>query len=170
MEMNMKESKKAKFVTEHELQEKENQVRLPFKVTQDTRRRFVRVEITSPLYLQRIKGADGGFWPDGQGQPIAGTILNISLGGVLVDLEHSVKHGDIVTLRFNLQGEVILQKVLGLVKRSEESEGKFLTGIEFVDREKLADRLTSAELDVLSDEIDGLDDNVRKVLKNYIEK
>ena len=166
----MKDSKKTKFVTEHELQDKEHQVRSPFKVTQDTRRSFVRVEITSPLYLQRIKGADGGFWPEGQGQPIAGTILNISLGGVLVDLEHPVKHGDIVTLRFNLQGEVILQNVLGLVKRTEESDGKYLTGVEFVTREKLTDRLSNAEIDVLSDEINGFDDNVRKVLKKYIEK
>jgi len=166
----MKDSKKPKFVTEHEIQEKEHQVRSPFRVTQDTRRRFVRVEITSPLYLQRIKGADGGFWPEGQGQPIAGSILNISLGGVLVDLENPVFAGDIVTLRFNLQGEVILQNVLGLVKRSEESEGKFLTGVEFVTRENLSDRMTSAELEVLSDDIDGFDDNVRKVLKKYIEK
>lgn len=166
----MKESKKAKFVTEHDLQGKEHQVRSPFKVTKDTRRSFVRVEITSPLYLQRIKGVDGGFWPEGQGQPISGTILNISLGGVLVDLELPVKHGDIVTLRFNLQGEVILQNVLGLVKRTEESDGKYLTGVEFVTREKLADRLSNAELDILSDEINGFDDNVRKVLKKYIEK
>lgn len=166
----MKESKKAKFVTEHELQGQEHQFRLPFKVTQDTRRQYVRLEISSPLYLQRIKGADGGFWPEGQGQPITGTILNISLGGVLVDLEETVKKGDIVTLRFNLQGEVILQNVLGLVKRSEESDGKYLTGIEFVDRRALADKLTAAELELLSDEIGGFDDNIRKVLKKYIEK
>jgi len=166
----MTNSKKAKFVTEHELEGKEQVVGAPFKVTQDTRRHFVRVEIMSPLYLQRIKGADGGFWPEGQGQPITGTILNISLGGVLVDLEHPVKSGDIVTLRFNLQGEVILQNVLGLVKRSEESEGKFLTGIEFVERSKLADKMTGAEMDLLSNDIDGFDDNVRKVLKKYIDK
>ncbi len=166
----MKQSKRTKFVTEHDLQEKEQQVRAPFKVTQDTRRRFVRVEIASPLYIQRIKGADGGFWPEGQDRPISGTILNISLGGVLVDLDNAIKHGDIVTLKFNLQGEVVLQNVLGLIKRSEESEGKYLTGIEFVDRERLSDRLTRAELDLLSDEIDGFNDNVRKVLKKYIEQ
>lgn len=166
----MKESKKTKFVTEHDVSGKVEEIRSPFRVTQDTRRRFVRVEITSPLYLQRIKSVDGGFWPEGKGQPIAGTILNISLGGVLVDLEDRVQHGDIVTLRFNLQGEVILQNVLGLVKRSEESEGKYLTGVEFVDREKLADKLTAAEIELLSDEINGFDDNVRKVLQKYVSK
>ncbi len=166
----MKQPKKSKFVTEHEIQGKEQEVRSPFKVTQDTRRRFVRVEITSPLYIQRIKGSDGAFWPEGQGQPIAGSILNISMGGVLVDLENQVKPGDLVTLRFNLQGEIILQNVLGLVKRSEESEGKYLTGVEFVDRKKLVDKLSGAELELLSDDIDGFDDNVRKVLKKYLEK
>jgi len=162
--------KKPKFITEHELQGKEQQVHSPFKVTQDTRRRFVRVEITSPLFLQRIKGADGGFWPEGQGQPITGSILNISMGGVLVDLEDPIKTGDIVILRFNLQGEVILQNVLGLVKRSEESEGKYLTGVEFIDRESLADKMSDAEMDLLPGDIDGFDDNVRKVLKKHIEK
>jgi len=166
----MKQTKKPKFVTEHEIRGKEQQVRSPFKVTQDTRRRFVRVEITSPLYIQRIKGADGGFWPEGQAQPVAGSILNISMGGVLVDLENYVKTGDIVILRFNLQGEVILQNVLGLVKRSEESDGKYLTGVEFIDRDKLVDKLSGAEMDLLSDDVDGFDDNVRKVLKKYIEK
>ncbi len=166
----MKESRKAKFVTEHDLHEKEPLVNSPFKVTQDTRRKFVRVEIASPLYLHLMKGADGGLWPNGQRHPITGTILNISLGGVLVDLEQPVQHGDLVTLRFNLQGEVILQNVLGMVKRSEASEGKFLTGIEFVERETLSDRLSESELELLSDEINGFDDNVRKVLKKYIAK
>lgn len=166
----MKESKRAKFVTEHDLLEKEPQVRSPFKVTQDTRRKFIRVEISSPLSLHLMKGAEGNLWPNGQRQPIAGTILNISLGGLLVDLEQSVQHGDIVTLKFNLQGEVILQNVLGLVKRSEASEGKYLTGIEFVERETLSDRLSESELEMLSDEIGGFDDNVRKVLKLHIAK
>ena len=166
----MKELKGPKFVTEHDLEAKENQVRAPFKVSQDTRRRYIRVEITSPLYLQCIKSANGGFWPEGKGQPITGSILNISLGGVLVDLENPVTQGDIVSLRFNLQGEVILENVLGLVKRSEESEGKYLTGVEFIERDKLADKLSAAELDMLSDELNGFDDNVRKVLTKYLEK
>ncbi len=166
----MKQPKKPKFITEHEVQGKEQIVQPPFKVTQETKRRFVRVEITSPLFLQRIKGSDGGFWPEGQGRAMSGSILNISLGGVLVDLEESVNPGDIVTLKFNLQGEVILQNVLGLVKRSEESEGKFLTGVEFIERESLTDKMSGAEMNLLSDEIAGFNDNVRKILKKYIEK
>jgi hypothetical protein len=166
----MKEPKEAKFVTEHELNTKENHLRPPFRVTQDTRRRFVRVEITSPLYLQCIKSADGSFWPEGKGQPIAGSILNISLGGVLVDLTHPVMQGDIVSLRFNLQGEIILENVLGLIKRTEKSEGKYLTGVEFIERSKLDDKLSAAELQMLPDALSGFDDNVRKVLTKYLEK
>lgn len=166
----MKQPRTPKFVTEHEIQGKEERVQSPFKITQDSKRRFVRLEITSPLFLQRIKGVNGGFWPEGHGHPITGTILNISLGGVLVDLEEQVRSGDIVTLKFNLQGEIILQSVLGLVKRSEESEGKFLTGVEFIDRTSLADKMSDAEMNLLSDEIAGFNDNVRKVLKSYIEK
>lgn len=166
----MKESKSPKFVTEHELESNENALRSPFKVTKDTRREFVRVEITSPLYLQCIKSTDGGFWAEGKGQPITGSILNISLGGVLVDLADPVHQGDIVSLRFNLQGELILENVLGLVKRTEESEGKYLTGVEFIDRKVLSDKLSAAEIDMLPKELNGFDDNVRKVLTKYLEK
>ena len=59
---------------------------------------------------------------------------------------------------------------MGLVKRTEESEGKYLTGVEFIERDKLTDKLSQAELDMLSDELNGFDDNVRKVLTNYLEK
>jgi hypothetical protein len=89
---------------------------------------------------------------------------------VLVDLNDPVAQGDIVSLRFNLQGEVILENVLGLVKRTEESEGKYLTGVEFIERSKLADKLSQAELNMLSDELNGFDDNVRKVLTKYLDK
>ncbi len=166
----MRETRKPKFVTEHDLVGEEQRVRSPFKVTQDTRRRFIRVEIDSPLYIQRLKGVEGGFWPAGQGQPTSGNILNISMGGVLVDLEGPFKPGDIVTLQFKLQGEIVLQNVLGLVKRSEESDGKYLTGVEFVEREMLTEKLSGAEMNLLSEDIDGFDDNVRKVIKTFIER
>ncbi len=166
----MKNEKQTKFVTEHDIQDSAQKVKPPFEVSSHNRRQFIRIEIVSPLYLQRIKAVDGGFWPEGQGQPMEGSIVNISLGGVLIVIDIPLTEGDIVTLRFNLQGEVILQNVLGVVKRSEEYEGKYLTGIEFIERSMLADKLSEAELNILSPELSGFDENIKKTLEKYIEK
>jgi len=164
----MKDEKQSKFITEHNVQDSSKNVKLPFKLSERNRRQFIRVEIVSPLYVQRIKSAEGEFWPDGQGQPVEGSIINISLGGVLIDIDDSFSPGDIVTLRFNLQGEVIVENVLGMVKRSDESEGNYLTGIEFIDRSKLEDILSEAELNILPLEFSGFNDNIQKILQKYL--
>lgn len=164
----MKDEKQTKFVTEHEVQDSGKNVKPPFQLSEHNRRQFIRVEIVSPLFIQRIKSVKGDFWPEGQGQPVEGSIVNLSLGGVLIDLDDLFSPGDIVALRFNLQGEVIVENVLGLVKRSDESEGKYLTGIEFVDRNKLEDILSEAELNLLPLEFSGFDISVKKTLRKYV--
>ena len=164
----MKDEKQTKFITEHDVQDAGKNVQPPFELSEHNRRQFIRVEIVSPLYVQRIKSAEGEFWPDGQGQPVEGSIINISLGGVLIDIDDPFSPGDIVTLRFNLQGEVIVENVLGRVKRSDKSEGNYLTGIEFIDRSKLEDILSEAELNILPLEFSGFNDNIQKILQKYL--
>lgn len=164
----MKDEKQTKFVTEHEVQDSGKKVKPPFELSEQNRRQFIRVEIVSPLFIQRIKSVKGDFWPEGQGQPVEASIVNLSLGGVLIDLNDPFLAGDIVALRFNLQGEVIVENVLGLVKRSDESEGKYLTGIEFVDRNKLEDILSEAELNMLPLEFSGFDISIQKTLQKFI--
>ncbi len=165
----MKDEKQTKFVTEHDVQDSgKTNVKPPFALSEHNRRQFIRVEIVSPLFIQRIKSVEGDFWPDGQGQPVGASIVNLSLGGVLIDLNDPFLPGDIVALRFNLQGEVIVENVLGLVKRSDESEGKYLTGVEFIDRNKLEDILSEAELNMLPLEFSGFDISIQKTLRKFI--
>ena len=164
----MKDEKQTKFVTEHEVEDSGKNVKPPFQLSEQNRRQFIRIEIVSPLFIQRIKSVAGDFWPEGQGQPVEASIINLSLGGVLIDLDDPFSPGDIVALRFNLQGEVIVENVLGLVKRTDKSEGKYLTGIEFVDRNRLEDILSEAELNILPLEFSGFDISIQKTLRKYV--
>jgi hypothetical protein len=134
------------------------------------RRRFVRIEITSPASLNRIKDIFGNYWPHGEDYTIPGTILNISTGGVLLDLEHPVNEGDVVALRFSLQKRSALEGVLGLVKRCDHDDEGNLTGVEFVDRKHLVDRLSGSEMDLLAEHFDNFSCSLEQFVKRCLEE
>ncbi len=143
-------------------------VRKPFRLSKENQRRFIRLEISSPMSLQKIKDGDGGFWPEGDWHVIHGIILNISAGGVLVELEQAVTSGDVVSMRFTLQDVEELPHVLGLVKRSDADETGCLAGIEFVGREYLKDHFSNSEVDLLGDRHTNFDESIRQVLNKYV--
>lgn len=166
----MKTSDKVRFVQEVETPERQVAVRKPFRLEHQEHRRFVRLQISSPLSLRRIRDLLGNFWPEGEPTALEGHILNISAGGVLVELDQPLREGDLVCLRFTIQDVEHLEHVLGLVKRSEIDDRAHLVGIEFITREYLADLLTRAELDLLSRNMTGFDESVRTLLNKYIHR
>ena len=164
----MSNSDKVKFVHDVDAQEAEFQARKPFKVEKEENRRFVRLEISSPMSMQRIKDAGGDFSPEGDWHTLHAMILNISAGGVLVELDQPLREGDIVSMHFTLQEIESLDHILGLVKRAEQNEGFFMAGIEFVSREHLNDILSQGEIDLLPDTMASFTESVRDVLNRYI--
>ena len=164
----MKHTTKTKFISEVNLDERQVKVRQPFTLREESQRRFVRLEISSPMSLKKIKDIFGGFWPHGAGFTIDGTMLNISAGGVLVELDQPINEGDIVAMRFTLQGIETLENVLVVVKRTDQDDTNWLVGIEFVDRDSLTDILSQAELEMLADNLSGFGETVQEVLKKYI--
>jgi len=164
----MKDTSKVRFVSDVDMDEKDIKGRKPFKVSSENQRRFVRLEISSPMWLKKLKDVFGNFWPDQGGPVIDGTILNISGGGVLVELGEPVNEGDIVSMCFTLQGEESLESVLGLVKRSDVEDDFCLVGIEFVDRRRLRDLLSQGELDILSTEFSDFGESVKDCLQKYL--
>ena len=165
--MNRKD--RTKFVSDVDVTPEHVKARKPFRVTADKeRRRYVRLEISAPMSLRRIKDIFGNFWPTEQDFFVEGTILNISSGGVLVDVEQPLNEGDIVAMRFRLQDCEDVNDVLGLVKRSEQDQESYLSGIEFVTRDNLRDFLTTAELDLLGTSFDDFRQCVQKVLSRYL--
>lgn len=166
----MKTSPKVRFVQEVETPERHVAVRKPFRLENQEQRKFVRLQISSPLSLRRIRDLLGNFWPEGEPAPLEGLILNISAGGVLVELDQPLREGDIVCMRFTIQDVEHLECVLGLVKRADVEDRAHLAGIEFISREYLADLLSRAEMDLLSRNMTGFDESVRTLLNKYIHR
>jgi len=164
----MKNNSKSKFISDVNVTEKNLKARKPFKISCDNQRRYVRLEISTPMSLRKIKDIFGNFWPSQEEDTAAGEILNISAGGVLVDLDQPLNEQDIVSMKFSLQEVKSLDNVLGLVKRVEQDDDCYLTGIEFVSYQQLEDRLSSAELKLLDNSFNDFSHRVTDVLNNYI--
>lgn len=159
---------KAKHVTEVGVNNEHLAIREPFTIETEKSRRFVRLEISAPLSLHTLKDIFGNFTPEETERTIAGTILNISAGGILVEIETPVNEGDIVAMDFVLQGETRVGDVLGLVKRCEPDEDGILAGIEFIDRGRLADVLSEPELDLLPEQLGAFHQSIQEVLQQHL--
>jgi hypothetical protein len=142
----------------------------PFKLLKEDKRRFVRLEISSPMAMRKIKDTGGNFWPRGDRHVIEGVILNISAGGVLVEIPQMLDQGDIVSMNFTLQEVESIDNVLGLVKRSDGDDGTFMVGIEFINRQKLNDLMSQGEVDLVSERLRGFSERVSDVLNKYIRR
>lgn len=164
----MKDSTKTTFISEVRMEEDGIKIHRPFKLSTENQRRFVRLEISSPMSLKKIKDVFGNFWPHGTGFTIEGNILNISAGGVLVEIDQPLNEGDIVAMQFTLQGIETLKNVLGIVKRTDQEDTFYLTGIEFVERERLMDKLSRAEMEILMENLSDFKGTIHDVLKKYI--
>ncbi len=163
----MKGTSRTKHISEVNLDEKEISIRKPLKLSRDNQRRFIRLQISSPMSLQTVKDIFGQFHPAGD-YDINGEILNISAGGVLAELEQPVNEGDIVAMRFSLETVEPLEGVLGVVKRCDHDEEGNLVGVEFINRQWLTDKLSQAEMQLLSESYTHFDQSVKNVLSAYI--
>lgn len=163
--MNPKEN--VKFITEIDADSSVTAARRPFKVELRNRRRFVRIEISPPITMHKLRDESGAFYPDGDWHTINGQILNISTGGILVSIDQQVTDREIVALEFTMQDVESVSHVLGLVKRVDPDDGGFIAGIQFIRRDQLVDMLSQAEIDLLPDRIDDFESTIRKVLRKY---
>lgn len=166
----MKDTEKVKFVHDVETGTGDYKVRKPFRVERENKRRFVRLEIASPMTLNKIKDSSGGFWPDGEWHTINGLILNVSAGGVLVETDQAMLSGDIISMCFTMQDVESIEGVVGIVKRVHQDEAMILAGIEFIPRESLADIFTQAEMDLLPSSLTDFSQSVQSLLNRYISR
>lgn len=166
----MKTDKKTRHVKDVDAEQQVIKARRPFKVVQEDKRRFIRLEIATPMSLRRIKDREGHYWAQGDWQVIHGLILNVSAGGVLVDLDQALEEGDVVSMHFTLQEIEGLENVLGLVKRVDIDTEGCLAGIEFVSREILVDYFSQAEMELLGDTYTSFNSSVRQVLNRYVSR
>jgi len=141
----------------------------PLKLSRDNHRRYVRLTISSPVHFRKVKDIFGNFTPESGDYPIDGTILNISEGGLLAELDQPLNEGDIVAMRIIMEKVEPLDGVLGLVKRCDHDEDCNLVGIQFVRRDELIDQLSQGEMELLSEELAHFDQTVRQLLSRYLQ-
>jgi len=144
------------------------EVKLPFRILEDNRRRFIRIDIDEPISFAAIKAADGGFWPEGDGPGGNGEILNISAGGILMFSSEPTMENSILSLSVRLEGCEAINHILGKVKRVEIDSGGYLVGIESITREKLSDHLSAEEVDQIPSDMASFTDRLRAFLNQYI--
>jgi len=166
----MKETNKIKHVSDVDMRSRKINVQKPFRIQKEKQRQFIRLEISSPMKVRQLKDIFGTFRPQDAEDAIDGTVMNISSGGLLVELTSPLNEGDIVVMRFSLQEVETLDNVLGIVKRVDLDEEATLAGIQFIDKEFLADKLTLAELEMLDDRFTNFHQTIRTVLNKYVEQ
>ena len=165
----MTEKERTKFISDVDVKEDNVRVKKPLKLQSENQRRFIRLTISSPINFRRIKDIFGNFSPDEDEYPIDGQILNISEGGVLAELDQPLNEGDIVAMRIVMEQVEPLEGVLGLVKRCDHEEDFHLVGIQFVRRDDLRDKLSQAEMELLSEDLDHFSHTVQKLLGRYLQ-
>lgn len=143
------------------------EIRAPFKIMEDNRRRFIRIDIDAPVSYQAIK-SDDGFWPECDGPSGEGEIINISAGGILMFIEQPLLENTILSMSLRLEGCETIDNILGKVKRVEMDAGGYLVGVESITREKLDDTMSKIELEQLSTDLSSFTERLRNLLNNYI--
>ncbi|MFH1701038.1 MAG: PilZ domain-containing protein [Candidatus Zixiibacteriota bacterium] len=143
------------------------EIRAPFKIMEENRRRFIRIDIGEPVSYQSIK-SDDGFWPAGDGPSGEGEIINISAGGILMFTKQPLLESTILSMSLRLEGCETIDNILGKVKRVEIDSGGYLVGVESITREKLEDNMSQIELERLSTDLSSFTERLRNLLNNYI--
>jgi hypothetical protein len=157
-----------KVISEIETDDNTVSVKPPFRLFKEQNRRYIRLEISSPVSCTVLKNRAGRFWPASDGPQIDGSILNLSAGGMLIVSEMALEEGTILLLKMSLQDIEVLDNIVGLVKRADLDENEWLLGIEFVSREYLGDIFSDAELNVLPQKVVSFDEQIKSTLNKYI--
>jgi hypothetical protein len=157
-----------KHISEIEAGRESINVREPFHLVRDQKRRFIRLEISEPIEILLVNDRTGEVYDEDRAPGYRGSIMNLSAGGVLIECDSPIAEGSLVLIKMTLQDVEVVDRVLGLVKRADADGDKWLIGLEFISREQLRDYLSKAEIEVLPDNVNSFDERVRNVLNKYV--
>ncbi len=132
------------------------------------RRRYVRLDITSPIDFKLIvpendKGENAGFIP------FSGEVLNVSAGGVLIESKEAMPEDSYVVMEFELNGSDRISGVVGRIKRCDsETEDCHFVGVEFCTSEDVEQNCPPECQKLLNDECCSFDDKIRRLINRYV--
>ena len=96
------EKQRTKIVTEIDTGDNVLAVKKPFRLYKDRQRRYIRLELSEPVGINILRDKNDGYWPEGDGPHLNGSILNISAGGVLMLSSSALEEGSLILLDFTL--------------------------------------------------------------------
>jgi hypothetical protein len=139
----------------------------PFPLRQSYGRQYIRIDINSPVQF-RILTCKRGRLRLTKGV-IEAEILNLSEGGVLLTCDRPVSDGDYILLTLNLNKLIILEGILGKIKRVETSEeGDCLMGVEFSPKEELEKLATPEQIKDLPLKVASFNHKLREIITSYL--
>lgn len=159
---------RTKFISDVTTDDSIVQVKAPFKLYRDKSRRYIRLEISEAVAYAILKDSESDLRPGADRTEYNGQILNLSPGGALLESEYPAEDGALLLLNMSLQEIESLENVVGLVKRCEPCEGKWMIGVEFVTRQYLHDTLSAAQMELIPGGSLSFEEKIQTVLGRYI--
>lgn len=159
---------RTKFISEVNADRVNLKTGSPFKLYNDKSRKYIRLEISEGVDYYILKDRENNFYPKGDGPGYKARILNLSPGGALIEGADPAEDGTMLTLKMLLQEVENLDGVIGVVKRCEAVDDRWLIGVEFVNRRYLMDNLSASEIDLIPDGLMSFENKVNRVLAKYV--
>ena len=163
--MAVKQTKKAPV---REKKVKKNLVQKPFTVYQHKRRKYIRLDVNSPIKFKIFNPPNLDLDLNDK-YASQGIVLNISGGGVLMETDYQVHEEDYLVMEITLMDADCLTGIIGKVKRVDDGEKERpLVGVEFMTPEQLQEEMPEEILDSIGEEIFSFDEQLRKMLLKYV--
>jgi c-di-GMP-binding flagellar brake protein YcgR len=132
------------------------------------RRRYVRLDITSPVEVKLLVPASPNNPTPGL-IPFRGEVLNVSAGGLLLESEESMPEESFVVMDFQMNGTDSLTGVVGKIKRCEvDGESRHLLGVEFCSEDDIRDNCPQDCQKLLGVACASFDEKVRTLINKYV--
>ncbi len=139
----------------------------PFPIRTSHGRKYVRIQLSSPVQFRLVSCKKGKIKLSKI--PSSGEILNLGEGGMLFFTDSFVPEEGFVLLTLDLNKLVILDGVLGKIKRVEPSgEGDFLVGVEFVLREQLEKLASIEQIESLPVKVGSFNRKLREIISSFL--
>ncbi|MCK4403944.1 MAG: PilZ domain-containing protein [candidate division Zixibacteria bacterium] len=139
----------------------------PFPIKTSGGRKYIRIELSSPVRFRLLTCKKGKIKLSKD--RTSGDILNLSEGGMLLLTDSPVPTEGFMLLTLDLNKLVVLEGVLGKIKRVEPSgEGDFLVGVEFTSREELEKLASSEQIEHLPVRVASFDRKLREIISSYL--
>ncbi len=139
----------------------------PFPLIRSHGRQYIRIELNSAIQFRLLTCKRGKLKLSKD--RIGAEILNLSEGGVLLSCDRPVSENGFMLLTLNLNKLVILEGVLGKIKRVEASEeGDHLVGVEFCRKEELEKLSSPEQLQDLPMKVASFNRKLREIITSYL--